>query len=243
LAYAVHVGEMNRVRKEFGIPALPPDLRVLYTEGNFVLYPDIPEFVPASGHPANHRYVGICQWTPPTAKPGWWDRMCADPKPKVFVSLGSSGPLRALPALLSALSRLPVTVVVATSGRPLPGGASGEFVTGLLPFTETAAQSSVVVSHGGSGGLYPAIAAGTLVLGIPANADQQLSTAVLEESGAGLGVRVEEASRGRLFQALEALLFDTKYRQSAQHWGTIFSRYDSGVMFREFLSETFGERR
>ena len=97
LAYAVHVGEMNRVRKEFGIPALPADLRVMYTEGSYVLYPDVPEFVPASNLPAHHRYVGICQWTPATSRPDWWDSMLADPKPKVFVSLGSSGPLRALP--------------------------------------------------------------------------------------------------------------------------------------------------
>ena len=33
-------------------------------------------------------------------------------------------------------------------------------------FTETAELSVVVVSHGGSGGLYPAMAAGTPVLGI-----------------------------------------------------------------------------
>jgi UDP:flavonoid glycosyltransferase YjiC (YdhE family) len=212
----------------------------MYTEGSYVLYADIPEFVPASNLPANHRYVGICPWTPPTAKPDWWDRMRADPKLKVFVSLGSSGPLRAFPALLQALSKLPVAVLVSTSGRSLPGLGPGMYSAGLLPFTETAGQASVVVSHGGSGGLYPAIAAGTPVLGIPANADQQLSTAVLEESGAGLGVRVEEASPSRLARALERLLFDPQYRRNAQQWATVFSRYDSGVMFRRFLAETLG---
>jgi UDP:flavonoid glycosyltransferase YjiC (YdhE family) len=150
---------MNRVRKEFGIEPLPADLRVMYTEGSYVLYPDIPEFVPASNLPTNHRYVGICQWTPPTAKPDWWDRMLEDPKPKVFISLGSSGPLRALPALLEALSKLPVAVLIATSGRTMPRLRPGAYVADLLPFTETARQARVVVSHGGSGGLYPAIAA------------------------------------------------------------------------------------
>jgi UDP:flavonoid glycosyltransferase YjiC (YdhE family) len=166
--------------------------------------------------------------------------MRSDPKPKVFVSLGSSGPLRAFPALLKALSRLPVSVIVSTSGRTLPGIGPEMYAASLLPFTETAGQASVVVSHGGSGGLYPAIAAGTPVLGIPANADQQLSTAVLEESGAGLGVRIEEASPSRLRRALEKLLFDPQYRRSAQQWATVYSRYDSGVMFRQFLAETLG---
>jgi UDP:flavonoid glycosyltransferase YjiC (YdhE family) len=238
LAYAVHVREMNRVRKEFGVPPLPADLRAMYTEGDYVLYPDIPEFVPACNLPVNHRYVGICQWTPDTATPEWWARMQADPKPKVFVSLGSSGPLRAVPALLKALSKLPVSVVISTSGRDMAGLVAGMYVADLLPFTETAAQAGVVVSHGGSGGLYPAMAAGTPVLGIPSNADQQLSTAVLEESGAGLGVRVEEASPRRLLRALEKLLFDPQYRNSAQQWATVYSRYDSGVMFRQFLADT-----
>src|SRR5262249_54510795 len=53
-AYALHISQMNRVRQEFGIDALPADLRMMYTDGDHVLYPDIPEFVPASGLPKNH---------------------------------------------------------------------------------------------------------------------------------------------------------------------------------------------
>ena len=175
LAYRVHVGQMNRLRGEYGMAPLPPDLRALYTAGDYVLYPDIPEFVPASNLPAHHRYVGICDWAPPAARPGvWWERMMEDPRRKVFVSLGSSGPLRVLPALLKALSRLPVAVILATSGRNMPATGLAAYEGDLLPFTETARASAVVVSHGGSGGLYPAMAAGTPVLGIPGNADQHL---------------------------------------------------------------------
>ena len=239
LAFAVHVGPSNQVRKEFGVPALPPDIRVMYTEGNYILYPDIPEFVPTSNCPNNHRYIGICEWTSPVPKPDWWERMRADPKPKVFVSLGSSGPLRVLPALLKALAGLPVSVVLASSGRAIPATAPGVYIANLLPFNEIAGLSSVVVSHGGSGGLYPAMAAGTPVLGIPSNADNHLSTAVLEESGAGLGIRSEEASEKHLRHALEKLLFEPPYRLAAQKWAGIYARYDSGVLFREFLSELF----
>ena len=136
---------------------------------------------------------------------------------------GQFRPLRALPALLEALS------------KPARRRAHCDFRTNhaaprarrvcrrpAVLFTETAGQARVVVSHGGSGGLYPAIAAGTPVLGIPSNADQQLSTAVLEESGAGLGVRVEEASERRLSQALKKLLFDPQYHRSAQQWATVY---------------------
>jgi len=238
LAFAIHVGQMNRVRKEFGIPPLPLDLREMYTEADYVLYPDVPEFTPTSGLPASHHYVGICPWSPPLPKPDWWGRMKDDSQPKAFIALGSSGAVRALPALVSALSKLSVSGVLATSGRDMPAGTGGMYVADLLPLTETAALCNVVVSHGGSTGVYPAIAAGAPVLGIPDNADQQLSTAVLEESGAGLGVRIEEASASRLLRALESLLFDPRYRRSAQQWAAVYSRYDSGVLFRKFISET-----
>jgi UDP:flavonoid glycosyltransferase YjiC (YdhE family) len=241
LAYAVHVGQVNRVRKHFGVPKLPPDIRILYTEGDYILYADIPEFVPVSNAPDTHRYVGICPWTPPARTPDWWTTMLEDPKPKVFVSLGSSGPLRAMPALIRALSRLPVAVVLSTSGRRLPGTETALYQADLRPFTDTAAHAQVVVSHGGSGGLYPAIAAGTPVLAIPSNADQHLSTAFLEESGAGLGVRVEEASEKRLYETLERLLCAPRYREAAQRWAAVYARYDSASLFREFVSDTLGE--
>ena len=240
LVYAIHAREMNKVRREFHVPDLPPDLRVMYTEADYVLYADVPEFVPTFSRPNSHRYVGICEWAPPTAQPDWWDRMRSDPNQKVFVSFGSSGPLEVVPALLRALSKLPVSVVIATSGRDLPVPPTAYTAT-LLPFTETARETSVVVSHGGSGGLYPAIAAGTPVLAIPSNADQHLSTAVLEENGPGLGVRVEEASETRLLRSLEKLLFEPQYRRSAQQWSVIYSRYPSGDLFRDFLREAFQE--
>ena len=66
----------------------------MYTDGEYILYPDVAEFVRTDGAPPNHHYVGICNWAPATSKPDWWERMCSDPNPKVFISLGSSGPIR-----------------------------------------------------------------------------------------------------------------------------------------------------
>ena len=242
LAYAAHVGEINRVRAEFNVPALALDLRKLYTDGDYVLYPDIPEFIPAVNLPGNHRYIGICQLTDAVPKPVWWQRALADPRDKVFVSLGSSGRLETLPAVLEALSGLPVSVVLSTSGRRIDALPDTAYQADLLPYIETAAMCRAVVSHGGSGGVYPAIAAGTPVLGIPSNADMHLSTAVLEESGAGLGVRVEAARPTRLRAALKRLLDEPRYRQAAQSWAKIYAKYDSAALFRQFLEDVLPVR-
>ncbi|MDP9112527.1 MAG: glycosyl transferase family 1, partial [Acidobacteriota bacterium] len=111
VAFAMHVAHMNRLRKEFGIASLPLDLRKMYTDADYVLYPDIPEFSPTRGTPPEHCYVGICGWDFAITTPAWWDRMLADPKPKVFVALGSSGPIDVLPRLLEVLQQFPVSVV------------------------------------------------------------------------------------------------------------------------------------
>jgi UDP:flavonoid glycosyltransferase YjiC (YdhE family) len=240
LAHAYHARPINTVRREFGLPPLPPDLRTVYTDADWVLYPEIPEFIPTPGRSPNHLYIGACAWTAPVEKPPWWDAFKGDPRPIVFVSLGSSGPLRVLPALIQALGSLPVGVVVATSSRDLAGLPASWYVAPLLPFTQTARLSSVVISHGGSGGLYPALAAGVPVLGIPSNADQHLSTAVLAGHHAGLGVRVEEASPRRLRRAIDALLNDPAYTAAARHWAQKFAGYDTGSHFRAFLDRALG---
>ena len=47
----------------------------------------------------------------------------------------------------------------------------------------------------------------------------------------------EEANEKRLHAALEKLLSDPRYTRRAKEWAAIFARYDSGAMFRKFLSE------
>jgi UDP:flavonoid glycosyltransferase YjiC (YdhE family) len=60
---------------------------------------------------------------------------------------------------------------------------------------------------------------------------------VLVGSGAGLGVRSEDASEEALRNALEKLLHKPQYRATARKWADVFGRYDSGVLFREFVAE------
>jgi len=239
IAFALHVRQMNRVRKEFGLGPLPLDVRHMYTDADYVLYADVPEFIPTADAPPNHVYIGICDWEAPVQKPDWWDRMIADPRPKVFVSLGSSGPLRVLPALMRALTSLSPApaVVLSTSGRAPATEPRADYVADFLPFRETAGHSALVVSHGGSGGLYPALAAGAPVLAIPSNADQHLAAAALTDSGAGLSVRIEHANFVRLRRVLDTLLRDESVKGMARLWKSTFLRYETPLLLRRFLVE------
>jgi UDP:flavonoid glycosyltransferase YjiC (YdhE family) len=238
----LHAKPLNDVRRTFGLPRISHDIRGIYTAGDMVLYPDIPEFVPLDSPPAHHHFVGLCPWAPASPNPAWWDEVMAFPEPKVFVSLGSSGPIRALPAVLEALSTLSVKVIVTTSGRAVEGLGSNVYATELLPYEETSRRCAVVVSHGGTGGLYPALSAGTPMLAIPGNIDSHLSADLLQRSGAGLQVRVEHATPQRLRSAISRLLAEHSFKASALKWAATMARYDTATIFPRLLNEWFAGR-
>ena len=60
---------LNRVRKEYGLPGLGPDLRRIYTEADRTLYADVPELVPTFDRPAHHHYLGPILWSFPWRRP------------------------------------------------------------------------------------------------------------------------------------------------------------------------------
>jgi UDP:flavonoid glycosyltransferase YjiC (YdhE family) len=237
--YALHAKPVNEVRRAFGLSRLSHDLRRIYTAGDLVLYPDVPEFVRLTGAPEHHHFIGACAWSVHTPKPPWWNDVMGSSQPKVFVSLGSSGPIKALPAVLEALSRLPVRVILSTSGRPVGPTPANVSLADLLPYAETASRSAVVVSHGGTGGVYPALSAGTPMLAIPSNIDMHLSASLLEAAGAGIQVRVERASPDRLQDGLERLLAEPRFKQAAVKWSGIIARYDTKTIFPDLLRRWF----
>jgi UDP:flavonoid glycosyltransferase YjiC (YdhE family) len=240
--FSWHAKPVNDVRRSFGMPPLPNDLKGVHTAGDLVLYPDVPEFVPITRGSDHHHFIGICPWSSPVPKPVWWSEVMNSPQPKIFVSLGTSGPMKILPAVLEAVSSLPVEVLLATSGRGVGPIPKNVHMAELLPYEETARHSALIVSHGGTGGLYPTLAAGAPMLAIPVNIDMHQSTYLLERSGAGIGVRVEYASPRRLRDALERLLREPSFREAAQKWATIIARYDTRKMFPEVLRKWFAGR-
>jgi len=204
VGFCLHVGQMNRVRKAFGITALPPDCgRCIRKEATYSTL---------TSPSLYRRMVGLSTtiiWAYANgrshATAGVVGSSSKGPKPRVFISLGSSGPLRVLPALQKALARLPVSVVF--DFRTGYRGPGARYLLCRHPsFTATAAECNVVVSHGGSGGLYPAMAAGTPVLGIPvtriSNSRPQCS-----KRTAPARCSVEEALKSA-FPGLESLLLN-----------------------------------
>ncbi|MGZ8217734.1 glycosyltransferase [Methylomagnum sp.] len=235
LAFAWHTVPLNRLRRVYGLPGLGRDLPTLYAWADRTLYPDLPETAPTFGIPSSHRYLGPLLWSPACPLPDWWDRL-PENRPRIYLTLGSSGAARRLPRIIDALGTLPVTVMVATAGAAgsLPRPAN-VYAADYLPGLEASQRADLVICNGGSPTTQQALAAGVPVLGIPRNLDQHLNTDCLEQAGLGLGLRSDALRAGALRQAVACLLEDDAFRLKARAIGKKMAAYPTAEVFEGVL--------
>lgn len=235
IAFAYHARPLNEVRAEHRLPSLGRDVRKVYTDGDLVLYADEPGLFLTDALPLNHRFIGPILWSPKVDHPDWWNHLPED-RPVIYLTLGSSGQADAVPIVLRALAGLPVTVMVATAGRPLSGALPpNALVADYLPGEEAAGRSSVVICNGGSATLYQALAAGAPVLGIPSNLDQLLTMEAVTTSGAGIVLRASEVAPDRVQEVVRLLVAEPRFRRAAESIREAIKRRLAPQQFAEAL--------
>ena len=236
LIFRMHALPLNRVRKAHGLSPFA-DLREAYTWGDRTLYADVPELVPTADPPASHRYLGPVLWSPPAPLPSWWGSIPND-RPLVYVTMGSSGQVSALPALVSALAALPVYAMVATAGRvTMTGLPSNVYAAKYLPGMVAAGRSALVVCNGGSATVYQALSQGVPVLGIASNMDQHLTMGAVQTANAGVLVRAEQATENRVSDAVALTLNAPQFGQGAKQVAVWCSKTDAIANFLAAISD------
>jgi UDP:flavonoid glycosyltransferase YjiC (YdhE family) len=239
-AFRHHNLPINVLRREFGLASLGWDHRRLYTEADHALYADVPELVPTYDRPRNHHYLGPIIWSYPAPLPAWWEDIPSD-RPAIYLGLGSSGAVEHLPRILEALAEMPVTVLLATSGRTeLPALPGNVFCADFLPGREATARADLVICHGGSAAAYVALAEGKPVLGIPSNMDQHLTIDYIVQANAGRSLRSEHVTPGRVRELATVMLRDADLHASAHRMAEIFAAYDARRRFRGLLGALTG---
>jgi UDP:flavonoid glycosyltransferase YjiC (YdhE family) len=237
LMFRHYARPIDRLRRRYGLSGLGGLLETL-TFGDYTLYADVPELAPTRDAPANHRYLGALSWSPRAPLPAFWERI--DPvRPLVYCTLGSSGELRTLDAVLEAARRLPITLLVASAGRFAPRVVSDNVcVTDFVPGDVVAKRASLVICNGGSTTGYQALEQGTPVLGLPFNFDQYLASETITRAGAGLYLRSGDATARTVAAAVERLLYEDRFAAGARRMRGVFARYDARSRFRAFIEET-----
>jgi len=234
--YAAHARPINRLRRDYGMPALGRDFREALVDGDATLYADVPEIVPTAPLPATHRFIGPVPWSPSVPVPVWWNDWIAERARHrlIYVSLGSSGPRAALQTVLDALSALPVRAAVATAGtatglRVPPNARIAE----LLPGDGMVAAATLVVCNGGSPSTYQALAAGVPVIGIATNMDQFLNMAAVEDASCGRLLRARSCSESDIRSAVLDGISNPRLRDGALRAKRAIARYHPFARFLE----------
>jgi UDP:flavonoid glycosyltransferase YjiC (YdhE family) len=209
------VGEpLDLVRAEHG---LPPDPDLTMPARHLVLSPMPPSLRdPALPLPPTAHSIrpGSLE---PNEPPSWVADLSG---PIVYFTLGTifdmeSGDLIA--RALAGLRELPVDVVATMSPNVDPGPQPPNVrieshVTHAALFPHCAA----VVSHGGSGTVVDAMAAGLPQVVLPMGADQPLNAARIEALGAGIVLDVLRATPAEIGDAVRTVLEEPAYRAAAE---------------------------
>lgn len=241
-AFAYFAAPLDRVRQRYGLPPHAGMLEQL-TYGDFTLYPDVPELCRTSGAPDHHVYLGSVDWSADVPVPAIYDELPGD-VPLVYVTLGSSGALHALPAVLEALAGLPLVAALSSAARIRPADLPENVrLAEYLPGEQMARRAAFAITNGGSGTSYQALRQGAPVLGIPWNLDQYLSMTAIEEASAGLLVRAGSVRASTVRQAVLRMLGEiTEFRAAASRVAQAFAGYDCHERFAAVLDRVLGPR-
>ena len=225
---------LNVVRRRYGLPPLG-DLLELLTYGDYTVHPDVSELTPLRGAPHSHVFLGPVLWSAAVACPAL--AQLGGKRPLVYVTLGSSGHLAALNAVLDGLGALDVDVLLATAGRVRPMNLPANVhVADFVPGDEAARRASLVVCNGGSTTAYQALAAGTPVLGVAFNFDQHLAMQAIDRYGAGVRLRATTLEPAQVRNAATHMLASTSFRARAASLRDCFATYDYRKTFASLVS-------
>lgn len=229
---------LNKLRKSRGLAPLGGLLDAL-TRADFTLYPDVPGLCPTTSLPPNHYYLGHVPWSPGIDAPDVAALLRERLElPLVYVTLGSSGLVSVLDAVVAALGELPVIGLVATADRiELRQAPKNVVVTTYAPGDLAARRAAFVVTNGGASTSYQALCEGKPVLGIPSNMDQYLAMTCIERAGAGRLLPSGSADKASVRSAMLELLRSAALAEGAAALGRIFAEYDCHRRFQTFLRQ------
>lgn len=195
---------------------------------------------PRSDLAANTAFVGAIAPGRPSgaALPSWWGDLDRS-RPVVHVTQGTidnRDPGRLILPTLRALADLDVLVVVATGGGAAELGELPENarVADFLPYDELLPRTAVYVTNGGYGGVQAALSAGVPMVVAGGTEDKPEVAARVAWSGVGIDLRTGTPRPAAIRAAVQRVLADPSYRESAARLADAAAGYDAlGSIDRE----------
>ena len=215
-----------------GFLSNPQPLNIIFTSREFQLrgseFPDAYQFVGAAMEPP--------ETTPAPSGGGEFPWRSLSGAPLVYVSLGTT--FHNAPGFyrdcFQAFGSMPWQVVLSAGGMSLEalresvGEAPSNFlVAPYVPQLSLLERASVFVTHGGMNSVQEGLYLGVPMVAVPQRGDQFLSSARIEELGAGLALTPQRLTPEALREATARLLGESAFRHNAAALGESL-RYAGG---------------
>jgi MGT family glycosyltransferase len=213
---------VNALRAGLGLEPLSHLQELFLRSQRLILFTAEPLEYPRSDWPESVRLVGPLIWEPPAPPPPWLEE---ETRPIVLVSASTvyQRDDKLIATALEALEGEDVAVI-ATTGALDPGAfnpPANARVEAFVPHASILKRAACVVSHGGMGITYKAVAAGVPVCVVPFCRDQFEVARRVEVSRAGTRLHHKRLTPKRLRQAVHATI---RMRAGAQDVAQAFAQ-------------------
>jgi UDP:flavonoid glycosyltransferase YjiC (YdhE family) len=187
---------------------------------------------------AGTHVVGPLLWEPPFGEVD----LPSGPGPLVLVAPSTSQDPshRLLRAALEGLTGAPVRVLATTNRRPLEGEVEvpdNARLVEWVSYSKTMARCDVVVCHGGHGTVARALAAGCVVVAVPAAGDMNENAARIDWAGVGVRVPRRLCTPNPIRLAVERALATPALRVRAGELASWLEQHDPAARAADLIEQ------
>jgi UDP:flavonoid glycosyltransferase YjiC (YdhE family) len=235
---------VNDQRRAWGLPPLKRSTDALSKLAQIAQLPVALEFdVP--GRPAVLHYTG--PFVDPSQRPAVdfpWDQL--DGRPLVYASLGTlqNGSESIFRTIAEACSGLHAQLVISLGGGLDPARlgilAGDPLVVRYAPQLEIVKRAAAVITHAGLNTVLESLAEGVPLVALPLGNDQPGVASRVRARGAAVVIPQQKLTPGKLRSALQTVLENPAYRDSARKLQSAFQQVDGLNRAADIIEQTFG---
>lgn len=170
------------------------------------------------------------------------EAMLARPGRKIYVAITSAPESLVRRAARDAASTGANIIVAGTINSLSDMSGDRIVVGGVLPSHKIMPRVDLAITAGGQGSVQCAMAAGTPLIGIPLQPEQDANVHFLEERGAARMLSQRDLQRGRLALLAQQMLAETSYRTAAQHIQAAYAKRHGPALSAAAILNYLAER-
>ena len=163
-------------------------------------------------------------------------------KPIIYFAMGSSGQPEVIAKIVEGFAGKPYRVIAPVKSllRNLDVKVpSNVIVTDWLPAHKVNPMADISVIHGGIGTVMTACLAGTPVVGVSMQPEQEFNIDCLVRKGFAIRIRKNRFTPEKLSSAIDQLLADKEAQRKAKEFQKVIQKCDDSSLIINFFKSTF----